>query len=171
MSVIVWSLSVMEGDVRMPWNVGAISVPPISPAKVPLPQPGRQEPGRNGLFIAGPPGTGKTHHHRNSHIHDAAMAKVDVWPLKAHRLQSGQGVTAKAALTGNGILPYDAAELRAAAMLCHGVAFQVNADDGCPSHFCQLILYLLPKWDIQDAFHVKVRSGHGTIPPLYGFHP
>ncbi len=26
-----------------------------------LPQPGRQEPGRNGLFIAGPPGTGKTH--------------------------------------------------------------------------------------------------------------
>ena len=25
-----------------------------------LPQPGRQEPGRNGLFIAGPPGTGKT---------------------------------------------------------------------------------------------------------------
>lgn len=26
-----------------------------------LPQPGRQEPGRNGLFIVGPPGTGKTH--------------------------------------------------------------------------------------------------------------
>ena len=26
-----------------------------------LPQSGRQEPGRNGLFIAGPPGTGKTH--------------------------------------------------------------------------------------------------------------
>lgn len=26
-----------------------------------LPQPGHQEPGRNGLFIAGPPGTGKTH--------------------------------------------------------------------------------------------------------------
>ena len=25
-----------------------------------LPQPGRQEPGRNGLFIAGPPGTGKS---------------------------------------------------------------------------------------------------------------
>ena len=26
-----------------------------------LPQPGAPEPGRNGLFIAGPPGTGKTH--------------------------------------------------------------------------------------------------------------
>lgn len=26
-----------------------------------LPHPGRPEPGRNGLFIAGPPGTGKTH--------------------------------------------------------------------------------------------------------------
>ena len=26
-----------------------------------LPRPGAPEPGRNGLFIAGPPGTGKTH--------------------------------------------------------------------------------------------------------------
>ena len=84
------------------------------------------------------------------------MAEIDIGFSHAHRLQPCKGVTAAAALAEDRILPDDAAKIRPTAVLGDGIAFIINGDDRRAGKPGELILYFLPKRNVQNGLQVKI---------------
>ena len=107
-----------------------------------------------------------THHYRNSNIHNAAVAEIDVGPVQPHRLQPGQRVALGAALAGYGIFPDHAAKLRPAAVLCYRRALVIYGDNGSSGSLGKSVLQMFKHGDVQYGFQIQILRSHFFSYPL-----